>query len=132
MPRKPSSPNLAVVPQQPLVQVIDPPGKLSGPGMSLWRSVLESYEFSDAASYQVLYQSCACVDRAESCREIIDRDGELLYVGKSVRSHPLLRDEVANRALACRLLARLGLDLEPLRSGPGRPPIGIGVTWKDL
>jgi hypothetical protein len=121
VPRR-SSPKLAVVPQQPLAKVPDPPAKLGAPGMKLWRSILEVYEFADAASYQVLYQSCACVDRAESCREIIDRDGELIYVGKNCRSHPLLRDEMQNRALACRLLARLGLDLEPVRDGPGRPP----------
>jgi hypothetical protein len=116
------SPKLAVVPPQSLAQVPNPPGKLSGAGMTLWRSVLEAYQFDDAASYMVLYQSCAAVERAERCRQIIDDDGEMLRVGKSVRSHPLLRDEVANRALACRLLSKLGLDLEPLRSGPGRPP----------
>ena len=36
------------------------------------------------------------------------------------RSHPLLRDELNNRALTARLIGRLGLDLEPVRS-PGRP-----------
>jgi hypothetical protein len=33
-----------------------------------------------------------------------------------VRSHPLLRDELQNRALAARLLGKLGLDLEPVAS----------------
>jgi hypothetical protein len=117
-----SGPSLAVVPQHPAVAVPDPPGKLDATGMDLWRSVLGAYEFSDAASYMVLYQSCAAVERAERCRAIIDADGELVRSGKSVRSHPLLRDELANRALACRLLSRLGLDLEPVRGWAGRPP----------
>jgi hypothetical protein len=33
-----------------------------------------------------------------------------------VRSHPLLRDELQNRALTARLLGKLGLDLEPVHS----------------
>jgi hypothetical protein len=121
MARKPS-PNLAVVPEHPDPVSAAPPGKLDAIGMALWRNVAETYEFADAASYMILFQSCAAVERAERCREIIDRDGELLRFGKGMRSHPLLRDEVANRALACRLLSKLGLDLEPLRGGPGRPP----------
>jgi hypothetical protein len=43
-----------------------------------------------------------------------------------------LRHETANRALAIRILGRLGLDLEPLRAGPGRPPGGHGITWRNL
>jgi hypothetical protein len=118
-----TGPTLAVVPQQPDVSTSEPPGKLAAVGRKLWVSITSNYEFSDAASYMVLYQSCAAVERAERCRAIIDTDGELIRVGKAVRSHPLLRDEVANRALACRLLKNLGLDLEPIR-GIGRPPGG--------
>ena len=35
---------------------------------------------------------------------------------------PLLKHELAARAFVVRTLARLGLDLEPVRAGPGRPP----------
>jgi hypothetical protein len=38
-----------------------------------------------------------------------------------LRSNPLLRDELQNRAFLVRALARLGMDLEPVRA-PGRPP----------
>jgi hypothetical protein len=114
--------NLAVVPTESEPPIAAPPGKLDDAGMALWRSVVSAYEFADAASYMILFQACGAVERAERCRAIIDSDGEMIRVGKVLRSHPLLRDEVANRALGCRLLARLGLDLEPLRGGPGRPP----------
>jgi hypothetical protein len=62
----------------------------------------------------VLSQACFAASRADRCRAIIDRDGELLRAGKAVRSHPLLRDKLQNRALAARLLGKLGLDLEPV------------------
>jgi hypothetical protein len=40
----------------------------------------------------------------------------------------LIKHELAARALACRLLARLGLDVEPIRSSVGRPP-GRATGW---
>ena len=78
--------------------------------------ITTQYAFDDPASYEMLAQACFAASRADRCRAIIDRDGELLRVGKLVRSHPLLRDELQNRALACRLLQKLGLDLEPVAS----------------
>jgi hypothetical protein len=70
----------------------------------------------------VLAQCCAARQRAERCRRIIDEQGEMIRVKDGWRSHPLLRDELQNRAFVCRALTKLGLDLEPLRAGPGRPP----------
>jgi hypothetical protein len=39
-----------------------------------------------------------------------------------LREHPLIPHELAARAFAVRALAKLGLDLEPMRTSPGRPP----------
>ena len=75
---------------------------------------------NDPGSVEILFQACASADRAERCRAIIDQDGELVRTKAGTRSHPLLRDELNNRALTARLIGRLGLDLEPVRS-PGRP-----------
>jgi hypothetical protein len=122
MPRKPPGPKLTVIGEAAAPTHPEPPGKLGPYGLALWLVVVTSYEFADPASLQVLYEACASVERAERCRAIIDEDGEMIRTKAGPRSHPLLRDEVANRALACRLLQRLGLDLEPVRSGPGRPP----------
>jgi hypothetical protein len=52
----------------------------------------------------------------------IDKDGEILRAKGTVREHPLLKAEIACRAFVVRTLGRLGLDLEPVRAGPGRPP----------
>ena len=101
--------------------------------MSLWTDITAAYEFSDRASYETLAQACAAADRAERCREQIDADGEMLRTKLGVRDHPLLKHEITARSFVVRTLARLGLDLEPVRAGAGRPPSGgIGLSWKDL
>ena len=79
------------------------------------------YEFDDPASVEVLL-ACAARSRAVRCAQQITEQGEVLRTGKTVRAHPLLREEAAFSALCARLLARLGLDLEPVRAGAGRPP----------
>jgi hypothetical protein len=99
-----------------------PPGRLGQSGTSLWGDIVAAYEFSDRASYETLFQACTAADRAEACRAQIDRDGELISTNTGSREHPLLKHEIAARSFVVRTLARLGLDLEPVRPGPGRPP----------
>ena len=112
-------PKLAVVaaPDEP-----QPSCKLGAVGMSLWCEITQAYEFNDRGSYETLSQACAAADRAEACRAQIDADGEVIRNKMGIRDHPLLKHEIASRAFVVRTLARLGLDLEPVRSGPGRPP----------
>jgi hypothetical protein len=129
--RKPPA-NLHLIKAPPEPDYPAPPRPLGEHGASLWRDIVTSYEFSDRASYETLAQACAALDRAERCRELIDEQGEMIPSRTGMRSHPLLRDELANRAFVTRALAKLGLDLEPLRSGPGRPGGGVGMSWKDL
>lgn len=123
MPRK-TPVNLAVVGADPAATGLQPPLPLRPPGMALWRAVTDNYEFADPASLHVLVLACQALDRAENCRALIDRDGEIIEDMRtgSVRSHPLIRDETQSRALSARLLGLLGLDLEPVRGRPGRPP----------
>jgi hypothetical protein len=123
MPRKPST-KLTVISTSAVVTGPQPPGNLGPTGSSLWRDIVAAYEFNDRGSYETLYQACSAADRAEKCRAAIDADGEVLKTRGSVRDHPLIKHELANRAFVCRSLARLGLDLEPVRAGPGRPPPG--------
>jgi hypothetical protein len=78
MPRKPPTPKLTVIRPAPAPEHPTPSNKLGRTGLDLWRSVVESYEFSDPGSVQILYQACAAADRAEACREIIDTDGEIV------------------------------------------------------
>jgi hypothetical protein len=61
------------------------------------------------------------LDRAEACRAQIDEAGEVTVVkGVPARAHPLLRDEIANRAFVVKTLERLGLAAEPAKA-VGRP-----------
>ena len=100
-----------------------PPRKLGKFGTQLWQSVTRSYCIEDAGGIELLCGACQQLDRAESCRTIIDRDGELLKSKTGMREHPLLKAELASRAYVARCIQRLGLDVEALRAGPGRPPM---------
>ena len=68
--------------------------------------------------------ACQALDRAEACRDAIDRDGEVQLTRYGSKEHPALRAELASRAFVAKMLLRLGLDVEPMRPGPGRPPKG--------
>ncbi len=116
------APDLKVIGAAPVADRPKPPGKLGKVGMSLWRDILSDYEFHDRGSTETLYQACCAADRAASLRERIDADGEVIKTKAGLKDHPALKHELAARAFICRSLARLGLDLEPVRSGPGRPP----------
>ena len=52
------------------------------------------------------------LDRAESMREQIDRDGDTVRKKGSLREHPGLKHELVARSFVVRTLARLGLDHE--------------------
>jgi hypothetical protein len=82
--------------------------------------VISSYDFSERASLETLYQACAAADRAEKLRTLIDRDGEVVKTKFGLKDHPALKHEIACRSFIVRTLARLGLDLEPVQS-VGRP-----------
>jgi hypothetical protein len=118
----PKKPQLSVV---NLVRTVpEPPPEVGEHGRKLWLSVMAQYDIHDAGGQATLAQACHAADRAERCRQIIDEQGEIIHIRGQVRSHPLLRDELANRAFLTKAIQRLGLDLEPIKS-IGRPP-GVG------
>jgi hypothetical protein len=133
MPRKPTNPQLAIVPPSAADPTAPPPG-LDATGLKLWREVVASYEFSDAASLTILEQAARALDRAARCAAEIAKDGEMIRVRNgTLRANPLLRDELGFRAFAVRALGKLGLDLEPIRPGVGRPGGGgVGFTVEQL
>jgi hypothetical protein len=102
-----------------------PPRALGAPGLALWNRVLSEYDVSDVAGRELLTLAAQALDRSEALREAIDRDGEFLMLRNGgMREHPGIKPELANRAFVVKTLGRLGLDLEPMRSSPGRPPKG--------
>jgi hypothetical protein len=104
-----------------------PPANLGPAGVNLWRSIMAEYDVSDAGGQALLEQAAAAYDRAERLRVEIDRDGEIVRSRTGMREHPGLRGELAARSFVCRTLQRLGINLEVVRTAPGRPP---GPAWR--
>ncbi|MGE4253629.1 MAG: P27 family phage terminase small subunit [Xanthobacteraceae bacterium] len=104
-----------------------PARKLGRYGADLWRAVMRDYAIADSGGLEMLCAACQALDRAESCREQIDKDGEIVRSKSGPREHPLLKAELSNRAFTSRTLARLGLDVEAVKS-VGRP--GARVHWE--
>lgn len=104
-----------------------PPRKLGRHGENLWRTIMTEYRIEDAGGIEMLLSACQQLDRAESCREIIDQDGEIIRNKKiGAREHPLLKHELAARSFVVRTLQRLGLDVEAVK--PMGRPAGMWST----
>ena len=100
-----------------------PPRKLGEHGARLWRSIHSEYGISDAGGVEMLAQACQSLDRAESCRAEIDKDGHTITTPSGIKDHPLLKHELAARSFVVRTLQRLGLDVEAIK--PVGRPTGI-------
>src|SRR5688572_18548465 len=99
-----------------------PPRKLGEHGLKLWKSIQAEYNITDTGGVELLAQAAAALDRAEALAERINADGETISTSRGgLRSHPCLKDELASRAFVCRTLQRLGLNVEALQPGAGRP-----------
>jgi hypothetical protein len=114
-------PKLALVPLPSGREPPAPPTDLGVEGRALWIALTTEFDITDSEGLFTLEQACRALDRAERCRARIEEDGELLDVRGQLKSHPLIREETAARALAIRTVQKLGLRLEPLKA-VGRPP----------
>jgi len=99
------------------------PAHLSAEGKKIWGEILAEYSITDAAGLRILRVALESFDRAQAAREAIDEEG-MTVIDKAgqIKSHPLLPIERDSRAAFLAGLKALNLDLEPLHSGPGRPP----------
>src|SRR5262245_20930416 len=96
-------PPLSIVPSLATIAA-EPPANLGPAGSKLWRSVLAQYDISDAGGLLLLEQAAFAADRAESLREQIDADGEIIHGRAGPREHPGLKGELAARAFLARTL----------------------------
>jgi hypothetical protein len=122
-------------PTKPLTLVLSPaqpggdlPSTLGETGRALWSRVQAEYAVSDVGGRELLFQACAAADRCAALSARISEDGEVIRTKTGLKSHPSIRDEIQCRAFIVRTIAKLGLDVEPIRSGVGRPAHGFG--WK--
>ena|SRR5262245_33775028 len=125
------NPSLALV-SGALATIIEPPKTLGPAGSKLWRSILAQYDIHDAGGLAILEDACAARDSANGSAEIIAAEGRMIRTKSGRREHPLIKHEIAARALTAKLLQRLGLDVEPVRASVGRPGRGVGVTWEQI
>ena len=107
----------------PVDRAPPPPRELGEHGLALWRRIHAGYAIEDEGGLELLCLASEALDRAQSLRDAIMRDGELIRTKTGLRDNPLLRHELANRSFVARSLQRLGLDVEPVR-GMGRPSGG--------
>jgi hypothetical protein len=131
MRKKPGKPLLSIV-SGSVSTAVAPPATLAAPGAKLWRSVLSQYDIRDAGGLATLEEACVQRDRATEFAAIVARDGSMIRTKSGPKEHPLIRHEREARALMCRLLQRLGLDMEPVRPGAGRPSSGVGITFEQM
>jgi hypothetical protein len=100
---------------------IQPPRPLGPVGREFWNTITAEYNIADAGGREILWQSCAALERAEELADSINRDGVVVQTRLGPREHPALKAELACRAFVVRSIHRLGLDIEPVRSTVGRP-----------
>jgi hypothetical protein len=106
---------------------LQPSRPLGEHGRALWAKVSSEYDVSDAAGTEMLTQACQACDRAEAVAACVEADGEMVRTPQGIKVHPAIREELSARGFVVRTLQKLGLNFEPVRAGPGRPP-GRGIA----
>jgi hypothetical protein len=105
--RKINKPSLTVIDLTPSPTDAEPPRALGRAGTEVWVRIAGNYDITDEGGRELLSQICEASDRLAELQETIKRDGAIT--------------EIAQRSFIVRTLQRLGLNLEPLHPGPGRP-----------
>jgi hypothetical protein len=124
MPETPKKPAFSVV--SPDATGIPPPRPLLPDGRALWDAVMKEYAIRDAGGLELLCEAAQALDRAQELAGAIAADGAIIYGKSGPRAHPGVKDELACRAFVVRTLERLGLNIEALKPGPGRPTQPLG------
>jgi phage terminase small subunit len=86
-----------------------------------WDRILASWDLDDAALL-ILEATLEAFDRMREAQRVIAEQGILILDRfEQHKQNPATVVEVQNRAAMLRGLKQLGIDLEPLNPGPGRP-----------
>ena len=117
-------PTLTVIDSASKPNPLAPPASLGEAGRKLWASVHADFVVTDAAGLETMLRICEAADNLAAYDEEIGRDGVTIRTKGGVREHPLLKHRLAAQSFVVRSLHRLGLDVIPPRSEPGRPSGG--------
>jgi P27 family predicted phage terminase small subunit len=99
-----------------------PPSHLSDDAQLWWKKLTTDFDLDDPAALLLLQTALEAFDRMKQAKARIDQDGAAIAdrFGQ-IKPHPLLTAERDSRAQMLMALKNLHLDIEPLRSGLGRP-----------
>jgi hypothetical protein len=104
----------------PAATASQPPRNLGDPGLSLWNRIMSEYRIEDCGGLEMLAQACQALDRAETLRSEIERDGEVLRLQGTVRDHPALKhemhlsaDRLERKVLGAARMSRMRTLVEP-------------------
>ena len=98
------------------------PKTLSREAARWWRKLVAEYAIEDEAGFLMLQTSLEAFDRMREAQGVLKEDGLVVTDRWGQRkAHPLVTVERDSRAQMLAALKQLNLDVEPLRSGPGRP-----------
>ena len=98
------------------------------PEAERWRKrIAKEYGISDSGGELLVQTVCESFDRMRNAQRAIESDGLVLVdrFGQR-RLHPAANAERDARSAMLQSLKQLGLDIEILRDGPGRPPLDGG------
>lgn len=106
------------------LQIPPPPAKLSAEAKRWWNEILESWDLQNA-SLLLLESGLECFDMMRQAQAILSEEGIVIEdrFGQK-KGHPATLIERDSKANLLRHMKALGIDLEPLHDGPGRPAGG--------
>ena len=98
------------------------PKGLGKAGKGLWRQIQREYNITDAGGCAHLLQASRAEDDIARWREIVDKDGPVVFdrFGQK-KAHPLVTQIAIAESVRRAALHALNLNVEPLQDGPGRP-----------
>ena len=110
-------------PKPPKRPGIDPPASLSKPARDWWRRLMSEYAIDDQAGLMLLEVTLQAFDRMREAQKTIKEEGAIVRNDAgNARAHPCIAIERDSRIAMLHGFKALNLSIEPLRSGPGRPP----------
>jgi P27 family predicted phage terminase small subunit len=103
-------------PEQPAMELHEPPPHLSASAREWWKSTVETYVLQEH-HLRLLQLCCEAWDEAQKARDALERDG-LTVPGREggLRPHPCVAIERDARLAVARLVRELDLDVEPPKS----------------
>ena len=98
------------------------PEELGTHGRRLFKAIQDEYEIYDSGGLAHLTAAARAEDDIQRMRETIKNEGDVAPTDRS-RAHPLHAAIRAAEAVRRQSLRALNLDVGPLKTKPGRPPL---------